>query len=166
MIDTVQVRNPMNRPIALLVALVALIGAACGAGGSGGDAAGSGDRDLDRCSLVTAQEAEKWFGTSVSVAPSEGFDGEPDPVTCLYQAEGSLDSVLVQVYDGEVYFAEPGSNAWTGETLTGLGEDAWTQEGDVNFLQNNWTVSVTRITGRVADVDLLEMAQLISSRLP
>lgn len=156
----------MNRQIALLAILFALFAAACGDGGSGGDAVGSGDRDLDRCSLVTAQEAEKWFGTTVSVGPSEGFDGEPDPVTCLYQAEGSFDSVLVQVYDGEVYFAEPGSAARTGETLDGLGEDAWTQEGDVNFLQSNWTVSVTRITGRLADADLLEMAQLISSRLP
>jgi len=56
--------------------------------------------------------------------------------------------------------------ARTGETLEGLGEDAWTKEGDVNFLQDNWTASVTRITGRVSDADLLKMAELISSRLP
>lgn len=157
----------MNRPIAVLAILVlASIAAACGNGDGGGDVLGLGDRGLDRCSLISAQEAEQWFGGTVSAAPSDGIDGQPDPLTCLYQVEGSSNTVFVQVYDGEVFFAEPGSAARTGETIQGLGEDAWTKEGDVNFLQNNWTVSVTRIVGRVSDADLLEMAELISSRLP
>ena len=74
--------------------------------------------------------------------------------------------MLVQVYDGAVYFAEPGSPSRIGEDLTGLGEDAWTKTGDVNFLQNDWTVSVSRISGQVSDAALLEMAELISSKLP
>ena len=155
----------MNRGIAVLVAL-ALMAAACGSGNNGGDVLGLGDRDLDRCSLISAQEAEQWLGGTVSAAPSDGIDGKPDPVTCLYEVEGSFNSVFVQVYDGEVFFAEPGSASRTGQTLEGLGEDAWTKEGDVNFLQNDWTVSVSIITGRVSDADLLEMAELISSRLP
>jgi hypothetical protein len=145
---------------------LALLAAACGNGDGGGDVLGLGDRGLDRCSLVSAEEAEQWLGGTVSAAPSDGIDGKPDPVTCSYQVEGSLTSVFVQVYDGEIFFAEPGSASRTGETLEGLGDDAWTKEGDVNFLQNDWTVSVTRIMGQVSDADLLEMAELISSRLP
>jgi hypothetical protein len=162
-----RVHSFMNRLVAVLVTLAfALIAAACGDGDGVGDVLGLGDRDLDRCSLISAQEAEQWLGGTVSAAPSEGIDGEPNPVTCSYEVEGSLTSVFVQVYDGEVFFAEPGSAFRTGETLEGLGEDAWTEAGGVNFLQNNWTVGVDRILGRVSDADLLEMAELISSRLP
>lgn len=157
----------MNRLIALFVALaIALIATACGGGDSDDDVLGLGDQDLDRCSLMTAEEAEQWLDGTVSAAPSEGIDGKPDLVTCFYEVDGTFSSVFVQVYDGEVYFAEPGSAARTGETLQGLGDDAWTQAGDINFLQDDWTVSVTRISGQVPDADLLEMAQLISSRLP
>jgi hypothetical protein len=162
-----QKRSSMNRLIALFVALaIALIATACGGGDSDDDVLGLGDQDLDRCSLMTAEEAEQWLDGTVSAAPSEGIDGKPDLVTCLYEVDGTFSSVFVQVYDGEVYFAEPGSAARTGETLQGLGDDAWTQAGDINFLQDDWTVSVARISGQVPDADLLEMAQLISSRLP
>jgi hypothetical protein len=162
-----QKRSSMNRLIALFVALaIALIATACGGGDSDDDVLGLGDQDLDRCSLMTAEEAEQWLDGTVSAAPSEGIDGKPDLVTCFYEVDGTFSSVFVQVYDGEVYFAEPGSAARTGETLQGLGDDAWTQAGDINFLQDDWTVSVTRISGQVPDADLLEMAQLISSRLP
>jgi hypothetical protein len=162
-----QKRSSMNRLIALFVALaIALIATACGGGDSDDDVLGLGDQDLDRCSLMTAEEAEQWLDGTVSAAPSEGIDGKPDLVTCFYEVDGTFSSVFVQVYDGEVYFAEPGSAARTGETLQGLGDDAWTKAGDINFLQDDWTVSVTRISGQVPDADLLEMAQLISSRLP
>lgn len=146
-----------------LIVVVALILTACG-DGAGDEVLGEGDRGLDRCSLVTTAEAEQWLGSAVLAAPSEGFDGKPDPVTCLY--EGSNATVLVQVYDGAVYYAEEGSPVRTGETLEGLGEDAWTKPGDVNFLQNDWTVSVSQIIGLLSDEDLLEMAEMISSRLP
>lgn len=152
------------RVIALLLLAVPI--AACGDGSGDSDQLGVGDRGLDRCSLISEEEAAEWLGPDVMSAPSEGFDGEPDLVTCLYEVEGTPDSVLVQVYDGAVFFAEPGSDARTGEDLPGLGEDAWTNPGDVNFLQNDWTVSVSRILGQVPDEALLEMAELISSRLP
>jgi len=106
------------------------------------------------------------MGDGVVAAPSEGFDGKPDIVTCLYTVDETFDNVLVQIYDGEVFFAEPGSDARSGPDLPGLGDDAWTKAGDVNFLQNDWTVSVSRISGQIPDEALLEMAELISSRLP
>lgn len=162
-----QKRSSVIQLNAMLVILtIALITTACGNGDSDNNVLGLGDQDLDRCSLITNEEAGQWLGGTVSAGPSEGFDGDPDPVTCLYEADGSSNTVFVQVYDGEVFFAEPGSAARTGETLEGLGEDAWTAQGDVNFLQADWTVSVSRIAGAVSDSDLLEMAQLISSRLP
>jgi hypothetical protein len=164
---SMQKRSSMNRLNAVFAILAfALIATACGGGDSEDDVLGLGDQDLDRCSVMTAEEAEQWLGGTVSAAPSEGFDGKPDLVTCFYEVDGTFNSVLVQVYDGGVYFAETGSAARTGETLQGLGDDAWTQAGDVNFLQDDWTVSVSRISGQVPDADLLEMAQLISSRLP
>lgn len=156
-----------SRVMSLLVVGSMVLGS-CGGGDSTGDAdeAGSGERELDRCSLISESEAEGWMGPGVSAAPAEGFDGEPDLVTCLYEITETFDSVLVQVYDGEVYFAEPGSPSRTGEDLAGLGDDAWTKAGDVNFLQNDWTVSVSRISGKVTDAALLEMAEMISSKLP
>jgi hypothetical protein len=147
---------------ALLLVLAMTI-VACG---GDDDVLGLGDRDLDRCSLIDATEAEDWLGQPVAVAPAGGIDGEPDPITCLYQSEQDNRSVLVQVYDGAVFFAEVGSAARTGETLDGLGEDAWATTGKVAFLQSDWSVSVAQISGLIPDDDLLEMAQLISSRLP
>ncbi len=104
-----------HRGIALVFLLVMAV-SACG----GEDVLGMGDRQLDRCSLMSAEESEQWLGASLSEpASSEGIDGEPDPVTCLYQNE--MASLLIQVYDGEEFFAEEGSPARTGETIEGLG---------------------------------------------
>lgn len=155
-----------RRATALAAALaVALVVSACG-GGGGDDVLGLGDRDLDRCSLVSAGEAEQWLGGAVLVAPSDGIDGEPDPITCLYQKVDAFTSFLIQVYDGEIFFAEEGSASRTGETIDGLGEDAWVGDGKVKFLQNDWSASVSRISGTIPDEDILEIAQLMSSRLP
>ena len=157
----------MNRRAAALCATlaIAMMVSACG-GGGGDDVLGLGDRNLDRCSLISAGEAEQWLGGTVSVAPSDGIDGEPDPITCLYQKVDAFTSFLIQVYDGEVFFAEEGSASRTGETIDGLGEDAWVGDGKVKFLQNDWSASVSRISGTIPDEDILEMAQLMSSRLP
>ncbi len=157
----------MSRSAAALCATlaVALVVSACG-GGGGDDVLGLGDRNLDRCSLISAGEAEQWLGGTVSVAPSDGIDGKPDPITCLYQKADAFTSILIQVYDGEVFFAEEGSASRTGETIDGLGEDAWIGDGKVGFLQNGWSASVSRISGTIPDEDILEIAQLMSSRLP
>jgi hypothetical protein len=149
-------------PTRLVVAL-ALLFPACG--DDDGDALGVGNRGLDRCSLITSEEAEDWLGPALyEPAPAEGIDGEPDLVTCRYENEKAI--MLVQVYDGEEFYAEEGSPARTGETIEGLGEDAWLGDGDVNFLQDGWTVSASRIAGEIPDEDLIEIAQLMSSRLP
>lgn len=145
-----------------VVLLVALALAACGGGND--DVLGLGDRGLDRCSLITAEEAEGWLGALVEdPAPSDGFDGEPDPITCSYR--GSDARVLLQIRDGEPFFAEEGSSA-RGETFEGLGEDAHVDNDSVRFLQNDWAVSVDYIGGRMDFQELVEMAELISSRLP
>ncbi|MGH8913879.1 MAG: hypothetical protein ACRDZM_05100 [Acidimicrobiia bacterium] len=158
----------MNRHAVTVVTLAfALVVTACGDGGGEGDVLGLGDRNLDRCSLLTAAEAEQWLGAPVSEpAPAEGIDGEPDPVTCSYVNEEAVTSILIQVYDGDVFFAEEGSASRTGETIEGLGEDAWMGDGSVSFLQNQWSASVARIAGQIPDEDLLEIAELMSSRLP
>jgi len=161
----------MNRRTAALSAtlVLALVVSACGDGdgGGGGDVLGLGDRNLDRCSLITTAEAEQWLGAPVAEPePAEGFDGEPDPVTCLYENEDDRMVILIQVYDGEVFFAEKGSASRIGETIDGLGEDAFMGDGSVKFLQNDWSASVARISGLIPDEDLLEMAKLMSSRLP
>jgi hypothetical protein len=151
----------MNRRWLMIVLALATAVAACG---SDNEVLGLGDRDLDRCSLITVEEAEDWLGAPVEAATSEGLDGEADPVTCYY--EGANGSILLQVYDGAVFFAEPGSPARLGEDVAGLGEDAFRDNDSVKFLQNDWSASVSQISG-VADIDhLMEMAELMSERLP
>jgi len=149
----------MKRLLTILV-LVSII-AACG---GEEETLGLGERELDRCSLITIDEAAAWLGGPVEAAPSESLDGVSDLVTCLY--EGATGSVLVQVYDGEVYFAEPGSPARLGEDVAGLGEDAFRDNDSVKFLQNDWAASVSQIGG-IANIDhLMQMAELMSERLP
>jgi hypothetical protein len=152
-----------TRSLALLGAVLLLV-AAAGCGGGSDETSSNGDRALDRCSLVTPDEAAQWIGAPVTAAPAEGIDGNPDPVTCMY--EGSSAKVLVQVYDGEVYFAEPGSASRVGVDVEGLGEDAFIGDGSVRFLQNGWSASLGQISGLVDDDSLLAMAHLMSSRLP
>ncbi len=152
-----------TRSLALFGAVLLLVSTA-GCGGGSDDTSSNGDRALDRCSLVTPDEAAQWIGAPVTAAPAEGIDGNPDPVTCMY--EGSSAMVLVQVYDGEIYFAEPGSPSRVGEDVEGLGEDAFIGDGSVRFLQNGWSASVGQISGLVDDDSLLAMAHLMSSRLP
>lgn len=154
-------RRPLNWVLVLLLAAVA-----CGGASNESTQLGFGGRGLDRCSLIGVDEAEQWLGSSVSAGPTDGFDGEPDLLTCSYEAEENRNAVLVQIYDGASFFAEPGSAARDGETLEGLGEDAWTKPGTVRFLQNDWAVSVSRIFGTVPDEAVLEMAEMISARLP
>ena len=156
----------MKRRTRVLYATLAIALALTACDGGDDDVLGLGDRGLDRCSLITETEAEGWLGGPVVEAPSESFDGVPNPVTCLYTSEDPLASILVQVYDGEVFFAEEGSAVRVGETIDSLGDDAFKGQGSVNFLQNDWTVSVSLVSGLIPDEDILEMAELISSRLP
>lgn len=114
--------------------------------------------------MISAEEAAQWLGGPVEAAPSEDANGDPSPVTCLY--EGANAVVLVQIRDGDVFHAEKGSESRTGEDVAGLGEDAYTDGTRVSFLQNEWSVSVSQIIGLVEGDDLVEMARLISGRLP
>lgn len=158
--------NLMSSKRIITLAVVLVLGA-CGGSGGDDDVLGLGDQNLDRCSLITSGEAEQWIGAPIAdPAPAEGFDGEPDPVTCFYENPNTFASFLIQVYDGEVFFAEEGSAARTGETIEGLGDDAWMGEGKVGFLQGNWSASVSRISGTMANEDILEAAEIMSSRLP
>lgn len=145
----------------LLLVLAACGGDDAGSGGGGGD-----ERELDRCSLVSAQEAEKWIGVGTA-QPADGFDGNPDLETCRYSNEAEDMIILVQVYDGEQYHADEGSGAREGATdVAGLGEDGFYINGAYRFLQDGWSVSVARIIGLIPDESLLEMAELIEARLP
>lgn len=150
------------RRLLLLSAALALVVAACG--GGDGDTLGAEGRELDRCSLITTEEAAQWLGDPVTAAPSEGADGNPSPVTCLY--EGANASVLLQVRDGAVYFAEPGSDSRTGQDVAGIGEDAFIDSDGIEFLQNDWSVSIGLILGILDQEAFVGMAEIVSGRLP
>lgn len=150
----------MGRPTLLLLAL-SLVLVACGGGSD--QTLGEG-RSLDRCSLITPEEAAQWLGQPVSAAPSEDLDGDPSPVTCLY--EGANATVLLQVRDGDVFFSEPGSASRSGDDIPGLGEDAYGDPESINFLQNDWSVGLGRIIGLIDEAALVEMAKIVSTRLP
>lgn len=149
----------------LLTAVLALALTACGSGDGGGDGETLGEgRPLDRCSLITIDEAAEWLGSPVTAAPSEGLDGQPSPVTCLY--EGANATVLVQVRDGDIFHSEPGSPSRIGDDIPGLGEDAYGDGSSVNFLQNDWSVAVGLIIGLLDEAALQEVAEAVSARLP
>lgn len=152
----------MRARIILAAAAVAVGVVACGGDDSG--TLGADGRELDRCSLITVEEAAQWLGDPVSAAPSEGLDGNPNPVTCFY--EGTDASVLVQIRDGAVFFAEPGSDSRSGEDVAGLGEDAFIDSDSIEVLQNDWSVAIGHISGLLGEGSLLEMAQIVSDRLP
>lgn len=146
-----------------MLGLVIALAAAVAACGGEEEVLGLGDRELDRCSLVTVEEAEDWLGAPVEAAPSESL-GEPNPVTCYYQ--GASGSILLQVRDGAVFHAEPGSPSRSGEDVPGIGEDAFRDNDSVQFLQNDWSVSVSQIGGLPDIENLTDMARLVSERLP
>lgn len=150
------------RKLLLLCLALALASVACG--GDGGETLGADGRELDRCSLMTTEEAAQWLGDPVTAAPSEGLDGDPSPVTCLY--EGTNATVLLQVRDGAVYFSEPGSDSRTGEDVEGIGDDAWIDSDGIEILQNDWSVSIGLIIGLLEDEAFVEMAEIVSGRLP
>lgn len=147
-----------------LIQTMALVVVVVACGGGDGSSSGAEGRELDRCSLITADEAAEWLGDPVSAAPSEALGTEPDPATCLY--EGAEATVLLQVRDGAVYFAEPGSDSRTGEDVADLGEDAFMDSDSIEVLQNDWSVAIGHISGPLDDGALLEMARLVSDRLP
>jgi hypothetical protein len=158
--DSARIVQPMTRWLTLTLVASLFVGAC----GGSGETLGADGRELDRCSLITVEEAEDWLGAPVEAAPSESLNGEPDPVTCFFQ--GASGSVLLQVRDGAVYFAEPGSPARLPQDVTDLGEDAHMDNDSVRFLQDDWSVSVGQILGVPDAAELLEMARLVSSRLP
>jgi hypothetical protein len=93
----------MHRRAATLVTLaLAVVVTACGEGGGAEDVLGWGDRNLDRCSLISAVEAEQWLGAPVSEpAPADGIDGGPDPITGLYDREARssiVSSIPIQAH--------------------------------------------------------------------
>lgn len=150
------------RRLVILSLAATLAFVACGDGDSG--SLGGDGRELDRCSLITTEEAAEWLGEPVTAAPTEDFDGNPDPVTCLY--EGAEATVLLQVRDGAVYFAEPGSDSRTGEDVEGIGEDAFIDSDSIEVLQNDWSVAIGQISGVPEPGALVEMARLVADRLP
>lgn len=160
-------RLPKMRRASLVLVLAVLVAACGGDGGGGGSAegGGGGDRDFDRCSLMTAEEAEQWLGSPVdSVGPSDmPVNSE---VTCSYQSTTNEKIVLLQVYDGEKYFAFAGSDVRGPDTIAGLGEDAHTDGDSLSFLKDDFTVSISRIQGTITVAELEEIARLIESRLP
>jgi len=151
---------------ASLFVVLMMVLAACGGGSpEGGGDNGGGDREFDRCTLMTAEEAEQWLGSPVDeVEPADLPVGADS--TCSYRSTSNERSILIQVDDGEFYFAEEGSGARGPETISGLGEDAHTDGTYVAFLKDGWSVRVSQIQGAMTQAQLEEIAHLIESRLP
>lgn len=189
----------MRRSIWMIsVAAMVLIVAACGGDSGDGDDTGadttttqattgggdetttqapagtSGDRTVDVCSLVSTSEAEAWLGAGVVSDLAAGPTG-PDPQGCTFTSADANAQILLQVYDGEKYFAGPDNAELhpNAVIVPGLGETGFTSNVigsesnvSVHFLQNDWAVSVSDIAGGIPIDDLVAMAQLVSANLP
>lgn len=157
----------------LLAVLLVLAVPACGGGSGtdqgsdsgGGSIQGDGEREFDRCTLITAEEAEQWLGSPVDHVGPADLPVDAD-ATCNYQSTANEKIILFQVNDGERYFASEGSGARGPDTITGIGEDAHTDGTYVEFLSDGYAVRVSRIQGDIPLADLEEIALLLESRLP
>jgi hypothetical protein len=142
-----------------LTVLVSLL-TACG----GSEAFEGGGRDIDVCSLITVAEAEAWLGGPVD--PPAPYDG-PDPeTTCAYTSSGAQTRFLLQVYDGPEFYSGDNAELHPEATPVQLGTEGYAEPGSVGFLQNDWAVLVSRISGPVTDESLLAAANTVSNRLP
>jgi hypothetical protein len=132
--------------------------------GGGEDNAGGDGRNIETCTLITVAEAEAWLGGPVEPpAPYDGPDPEP---TCVYRSAGAQTQILLQVYDGEQYYGGDNSEIHPDAQPVDVGETGYIENGSVAFLQNDWSVSITRISGPVSDESLVAAARTVSSRLP
>lgn len=150
------------RSIAVMILALSILLFACG--GSGESTGGQEGRSIEPCSLITAAEAEVWLGGPVDPpAPYTGPDPEP---TCVYKSPGAQTQILLQVYDGEVYYGGDNLENHPDSQPIDVGDKGISEVGSVEFLQNDWTVSISRISGPVTEESLLAAALLVSSRLP
>lgn len=162
---TIRIIPPMKR-LSMFV-LVCVLAVSCGGEGGEDDGTdtGTSGREFDRCTLLTAEEAEQWLGSPVDgVGPADLPVGAES--TCELESTANEMILLIQVEDGEQYFASEGSGARGPVTITGLGEDAHSDGDSVSFLQNSFAVRVSRIQGVIPVEDLEEIAHIIESRLP
>jgi hypothetical protein len=151
----------------LLILVLMLLIAACGGAdvADNDDGGGSGgDRDFDRCSIMSAEEAAQWLGSPVVVGPSDVPVGAEN--TCRYRNDAAEMQVLIQIYDGEKYWAFPGSATRGPTDIADLGEDAHADGDSVSFLKNEFAASVSRIQGDIPAEDLEAIARLLEPRLP
>jgi hypothetical protein len=153
--------SPNRTRIVAVALLMVLVSTSCG---GSADTTEQGGRDIEVCALITAAEAEAWLGGPVDQpAPYDGPDPEP---TCVYKSSGAQTQILLQVYDGDVYYSGDNPEIHPDATPIGVGSEGYAEPGSVGFLQNGWSVSITRISGPVTDASLLAAANTVSSRLP
>lgn len=138
-----------------------LVVMACGGDSQSGS---GGGRTVEPCSLITVEEAGPWLGGPVDPpAPYDGPDPEP---TCIYASAGAQTRILLQVYDGEEYYGGDNAELHPDAQPIDIGEKGYAESGTIGFVQNGWTVSITRISGPVTDESLASAARVVSSRLP
>lgn len=154
-------RRPKTIAITTLL-LTALVVSACG-GDSDGSATGEG-RQIDVCSLITVAEAEVWLGGPVE--PPAPYDGPNPEPTCVYKSTGAQSQILLQVRDGAKYYGGDNAEVHPDATPVAIGEKGFAESGSVGFLQNDWTVMVSRTSGPVTEESLMAAAQTVSGRLP
>ncbi len=144
------------------LAVFAFLVVACG----GGDAEDGGGGEIDVCSLVTQAEATSFLGGPADPpAPTEspGSNG----ATCGYESSGAQTRILLQVYDGEKFYSGDDSELHPDAgPIGGLGTKGYLEPGGIGFLQNDWAVFVSKISGPISDDTLLAFARLVSERLP
>lgn len=155
------VHSPKSIALATIL-ITSLVASACG-GDSDGSGGGDG-REIDVCSLITVSEAEVWLGGPVE--PPAPYDGPNPEPTCVYKSTGAQTQILLQVYDGDKYYGGDNAELHPDATPVAVGEKGYAETGTVGFLQNGWTVSVSRTSGPVTDESLMAAAQTVSGRLP
>lgn len=145
------------------LAVFVLVVVACGGGGD----EVVGGREIDVCSPDHTGRGNLLSGGGPADPPAPTESPGSNGATCGYETSGAQTRIFLRVYDGEKFYSGDDAELHPDAGLIGgLGTKGDLEPGGIGFLQNDWAVFVSKISGPISDDTLLAFARMVSERLP